>query len=99
MADKTYSGKVFLTNHKGIGKYHVHAYQGGKGLGAFQMDVTNNHRYHSLNTYPVGQCTWGAKEAAPWVQNYWGNANQWGNSANRAGFRTGTTPQVGTVAM
>lgn len=99
MADKTYSGKVFLTNHKGIGKYHVHAYQGGKGLGAFQMDVTNNHRYHSLNTYPVGQCTWGAKEAAPWVQNYWGNANQWGNSANRAGFRTGTTPQVGAVAV
>ena len=53
----------------------------------------------SGNTYPVGQCTWGAKQAAPWVGNYWGNAGQWLGSARAAGFRTGSTPQVGAVAV
>ena len=53
----------------------------------------------SGNTYPVGQCTWGAKQAAPWVGNYWGNAGQWLSSARAAGFRTGSTPQVGAVAV
>ena len=99
LADRTYSGNIFLNNHKGIGKYHVHAYQGGRGLGAFSMDITNSHRYNTTNTYPIGQCTWGAKEAAPWVQNYWGNAKQWALSAKNAGFRTGTSPQVGAVAV
>lgn len=51
------------------------------------------------NTYPVGQCTWGVKSLAPWVGNYWGNANQWGDSARRAGFRIGHTPQVGSVIV
>ena len=51
------------------------------------------------NTYPVGQCTWGVKSLVPWVGNYWGNANQWGDSARRAGFRTGHTPQVGSVIV
>ena len=27
---------------------------------------------YSGNTYPAGQCTWGAKALAPWVHNYWG---------------------------
>ncbi|MDY5636331.1 MAG: CHAP domain-containing protein [Streptococcus orisratti] len=53
----------------------------------------------SNNTYPVGQCTWGVKQVAPWVGNYWGNANQWLYSAQAAGFRTGSTPQVGAVAV
>lgn len=53
----------------------------------------------SANTYPVGQCTWGAKQAAPWVGNYWGNANQWLYSASAAGFSTGSTPVVGAVAV
>lgn len=55
--------------------------------------------YDYSNTYPVGQCTWGVKSVAPWVGNYWGNANQWGDSARRAGFRTGHTPQVGSVIV
>ena len=55
--------------------------------------------YDQSNTYPVGQCTWGVKSLAPWVGNYWGNANQWGDSARRAGFRTGHTPQVGSVIV
>ena len=53
----------------------------------------------SGNTYPIGQCTWGVKQAAPWVGNYWGNAAQWLGSARAAGFRTGSTPQVGAVAV
>ncbi|HFI0601982.1 TPA: peptidoglycan hydrolase PcsB [Streptococcus suis] len=55
--------------------------------------------YSAGNTYPVGQCTWGAKQAAPWVGNYWGNANQWLYSASAAGFSTGSTPVVGAVAV
>lgn len=55
--------------------------------------------YSAGNTYPVGECTWGAKAAAPWVGNYWGNGGQWLGSARAAGFRTGSTPQVGAVAV
>ena len=50
------------------------------------------------NTYPVGQCTWGAKILAPWAGNYWGNGGQWAASAAAAGFRTGSQPQVGAIA-
>ena len=53
----------------------------------------------SGNTYPVGPRTWGAKQAAPWVGNYWGNAGQWLGSARAAGFSTGSTPRVGAVAV
>lgn len=55
--------------------------------------------YDSSNTYPMGQCTWGAKTMASWVGNYWGNANQWGASARAAGYSVGTTPRVGAVAV
>lgn len=51
------------------------------------------------NTYPIGQCTWGVKSLADWVGNYWGNANQWGDSARKAGYTTGSTPQVGSVVV
>lgn len=98
-ATRTFSGNISLANHKGIGKYHVHVYQNGKGLGAFSMDVANEHRYNTNNTYPVGQCTWGAKQLAPWIGNYWGNAGLWLNSARNAGFTTGKTPRVGAVAV
>ncbi|MCR8968359.1 peptidoglycan hydrolase PcsB [Streptococcus zalophi] len=54
---------------------------------------------YSGNTYPVGQCTWGVKSLAPWVGNYWGNANQWGASARAAGFSIGSEPIVGSVAV
>lgn len=55
--------------------------------------------YDSSNTYPMGQCTWGAKSMASWVGNYWGNANQWGASARAAGYSVGTTPRVGAVVV
>ncbi|WP_373808358.1 PcsB-like coiled-coil domain-containing protein [Streptococcus ferus] len=53
----------------------------------------------SANTYPVGQCTWGVKQLASWVGNYWGNAAQWASSAAAAGFSTGSTPVVGAVVV
>lgn len=51
------------------------------------------------NTYPTGQCTWGVKEMAPWVGNYWGNARDWIASAQNAGYSTGSAPTVGSVAV
>ncbi|KXT77265.1 Secreted antigen GbpB/SagA/PcsB, putative peptidoglycan hydrolase [Streptococcus sp. DD13] len=53
----------------------------------------------SGNTYPIGECTWGVKQVAPWVGNYWGNANQWGASAQAAGHTIGSTPRVGAIAV
>jgi len=52
----------------------------------------------NASSYPVGQCTWGAKTLAPWAGDYWGNGGQWAASAAAAGFRTGSTPQVGAIA-
>ena len=51
------------------------------------------------NTYPVGQCTWGAKSLASWVGNYWGNAKNWIASAQAAGYSVGTTPVAGAIAV
>ena len=57
-----------------------------------------NYTPHS-NSYPWGQCTWGVKVLAPWVGPQWGNANQWADSAIRAGYKTGSTPKVGSIIM
>ena len=56
-------------------------------------------RYNTnASSYPTGQCTWGAKTLCPWAGDYWGNGGQWAASARAAGFRTGSTPQVGAIA-
>lgn len=56
-------------------------------------------RYNTdASSYPTGQCTWGAKTLCPWAGDYWGNGGQWAVSARAAGFRTGSTPQVGAIA-
>ena len=52
----------------------------------------------NASSYPIGECTWGAKTLAPWAGDYWGNGAQWATSAAAAGFRTGSTPQVGAIA-
>ena len=52
----------------------------------------------NASTYPIGECTWGVKTLAPWAGDYWGNGAQWATSAAAAGFRTGSTPQVGAIA-
>lgn len=54
---------------------------------------------YTTNTYPAGQCTWGAKEMAPWVGNYWGNAGDWAASAASLGYEVGTIPKVGAIAV
>lgn len=56
-------------------------------------------RYNTdASSYPMGECTWGAKTLAPWAGDYWGNGAQWATSAAAAGLRTGSTPQVGAIA-
>ena len=62
--------------------------------------LVKHHPTYSTNasSYPIGECTWGAKTLAPWAGDYWGNGAQWATSAAAAGFRTGSTPQVGAIA-
>ncbi|EHI69286.1 peptidoglycan hydrolase PcsB [Streptococcus ictaluri] len=55
--------------------------------------------YSANNTYPVGQCTWGAKSLAPWAGNNWGNGGQWAYSAQAAGFSVASTPMAGAIAV
>ena len=62
--------------------------------------LVKHHPTYSTNasSYPTGECTWGAKTLAPWAGDYWGNGAQWATSAAAAGFRTGSTPEVGAIA-
>ena len=63
------------------------------------VSITSRPRYNTdASSYPMGECTWGAKTLAPWAGDYWGNGAQWATSAAAAGFRTGSTPQVGAIA-
>ena len=56
-----------------------------------QLATTSRPTYStSASSYPVGECTWGAKTLAPWAGDYWGNGGQWAASAAAAGFRTGS---------
>lgn len=64
-----------------------------------QVATVSRQTYSSsASSYPVGECTWGAKTLAPWAGDYWGNGGQWAASAAAAGFRTGSQPQVGAIA-
>lgn len=66
---------------------------------AAPVATTSRPNYSSsASSYPVGECTWGAKTLAPWAGDYWGNGGQWAASAAAAGFRTGSQPQVGAIA-
>lgn len=66
---------------------------------AAPVSTTSRPTYStSASSYPVGECTWGAKTLAPWAGDYWGNGGQWAASAAAAGFRTGSQPQVGAIA-
>ena len=94
--------------HKGSGLFHLHVYQKSKGQlkglfpTTFQVEKAKPKltplATHPGNTYPIGECTWGAKELAPWAHNWWGNGGMWAASARAAGFRTGDTPEVGAIA-
>ena len=68
-------------------------------VAAAPVATTSRPTYSSsASSYPVGECTWGAKTLAPWAGDYWGNGGQWAASAAAAGFRTGSQPQVGAIA-
>ena len=54
---------------------------------------------NEANTYPVGQCTWGVKELAPWIPNWLGNATGWAVNARAKGFSIGNTPKVGSIVV
>ena len=61
---------------------------------------TEAYKVHPTSgSYPIGQCTWGAKALAPWVGDWWGDAGNWLNSARKYGFETGTTPRVGSLVV
>ncbi|MBP2620648.1 COG3942 and LysM peptidoglycan-binding domain-containing protein [Streptococcus panodentis] len=62
-------------------------------------DVVLNTPTDFGNSYPIGQCTWGVKEMAPWASNWWGNANTWAVNASSQGYATGSVPTVGSIAV
>lgn len=104
-----YTANIDYAEHSyktGTYKNHVYiTYQDNSRVGyiANSVSITNPKpatiQNYTPNKYPVGQCTWGAKQLAPWVGNYWGNAKQWLASARNAGFKTGTAPRVGAIAV
>ena len=108
----TYKFTVDTQNHKGSGLFNTHVYRrkAGQLIGltgtSYQVEKSSvqsaniqpNYAAANATTYPVGQCTWGAKALAPWAGNYWGNGGQWAASARRAGFHTGSRPEVGAIA-
>lgn len=108
----TYKFTVDTQKHKGSGLFHTHVYRrkAGQLTGltgtSYQVEKSSvqsaniqpNYAAANATTYPVGQCTWGAKALAHWAGNWWGNGGQWAASARRAGFRTGSTPEVGAIA-
>ena len=101
-----YKFTIDTQKHTGSGLFHTHVYRNlnGQMIGltgtSYQVEkpaVSFQPNYAAATTYPKGQCTWGAKALAPWAGNYWGNGGDWAASARRAGFKTGTTPQVGAI--
>ena len=67
--------------------------------GVAANDVVVNTPTNYGNSYPVGQCTWGVKELAPWASNWWGNANTWAIYASAQGYRIGNVPVAGAIAV
>ena len=59
--------------------------------------VTASDSDATWNRYPVGQCTWGVKEVAPWASNWWGNGGDWAGSATSQGYSVGSTPATGSI--
>ena len=80
--------------------YQAPAYEATSTVNAVAgEDVVVNTPTNYGNSYPVGQCTWGVKELAPWASNWWGNANTWAIYASAQGYKTGSVPVVGAIAV
>ena len=80
--------------------YNAPAYEATSTVnGVAADDVVINTPTNYGNSYPIGQCTWGVKELAPWASNWWGNANTWAIYASVQGYRVGDVPVVGAIAV
>ena len=80
--------------------YNAPAYEATSTVnGVAADDVVINTPTNYGNSYPIGQCTWGVKELAPWASNWWGNANTWAIYASAQGYRVGDVPVVGAIAV
>lgn len=64
-----------------------------------QNGLPSSETSHPDNTYPLGQCTWGVKELAPWIPNQMGNAKDWLMSAQKHGFKVGAEPRLGAISV
>ena len=53
----------------------------------------------SHNSYPWGQCTYGAAALSSFNVNGLGNAKDWLNNARRRGMPTGSAPRVGATVV
>ncbi|MGT2910167.1 CHAP domain-containing protein [Streptococcus cameli] len=76
----------------------------GKGISKIVSEASLHQKdiqviVYTPNTYPIGQCTWGAKELAPWIGNNWGNAGEWASVAASEGYTVSTVPKVGAVMV
>lgn len=108
VADNSYTLQFDKADHlNNSGHYDLHIYgrqENGHLAGllatdGFEVEQAVGQTVSTDNTYPVGQCTWGVKEQASWVGNYWGNASDWGASALAVGYELGYEPRVGAVAV
>lgn len=97
VADEKAAAEVSQTSSSGpIYTPTAYGQSGGGGVGIDgARDIQPN--YAGTESYPVGQCTWGAKALAPWAGPYWGNGGQWGYSAAAEGYRVDKTPEVGAI--
>ena len=69
--------------------------------------VVNQYTYESNRIDPLGygcgQCVsytaWRLYKETGFQANWWGNANMWPDEALRNGFKVGTTPRAGSIAV
>jgi surface antigen len=64
------------------------------GLENFTAEIIDEN-----NSYAYGQCTWFVKAALPWAGSFWGNGNQWADSARGEGFSVDTHAKAGSIIV
>jgi len=80
--------------------YNAPAYEATSTVnGVAADDVVINTPTNYGNSYPIGQCTWGVKELAPWASNWWGNANTWAIYASAQGYRVGDVQSENSIQV
>jgi len=69
-----------------------------RALAASSSPTVKKSTGSSGNAYPYGYCTYYVATRR-YVPSSWGDAKNWLNSANRAGYQTGSTPAVGAIVV